>query len=132
MRTSAVGYAFDSLEEVLEKAAYYASFTHNHPEGIKGAQATSVAIFLARTGSKKEDIRSYISKQFGYDLNRTINDIRPDYIYDVSCQGTVPEAIVAFLDSTDYEDAIRCAVSLGGDISHFVPKSVEALLKQQL
>ena len=115
MRTSAVGYAFDSLEEVLEKAEYYASFTHNHPEGIKGAQATSACIFMARMGLSKDEIRANIANQFGYDLNRTINDIRPDYIFNESCQGTVPEAIIAFLDSTDYEDAIRCAVSLGGD-----------------
>ena len=115
MRTSAVGYAYDTLEDVLEKAEHFASFTHNHPEGIKGAQATSACIFMARTGATKEAIRDYVSKQFGYDLNRTIDDIRPDYKFNESCQGTVPEAIVAFLDSTDFEDAIRCAVSLGGD-----------------
>ena len=115
MRTSAVGYAYDTLEDVLEKAEHFASFTHNHPEGIKGAQATSACIFMARKGATKEAIRTYISGQFGYDLNRTIDDIRPDYKFNESCQGTVPEAIVAFLDSTDFEDAIRCAVSLGGD-----------------
>jgi len=115
MRTSAVGYAYNTLEEVLEKAKHYASFTHNHPEGIKGAQATSACIFMARKGESKEQIRSYITKQFDYDLNRTVDDIRPEYVFNESCQGTVPEAIVAFLDSTDFEDAIRCAVSLGGD-----------------
>ena len=115
MRTSAVGYAYNTIEEVLEKAEHFASFTHNHPEGIKGAQATSACIFMARKGATKEAIRTYITKQFGYDLNRTIDDIRPTYEFNESCQGTVPEAIVAFLDSTDFEDAIRCAISLGGD-----------------
>ena len=115
MRTSAVGYAYDTIEEVLEKAKHFASFTHNHPEGIKGAQATSACIFMARKGATKEAIRTYITNQFGYDLNRTIDDIRPTYEFNESCQGTVPEAIVAFLDSTDFEDAIRCAISLGGD-----------------
>ena len=115
MRTSAVGYAYDSIEEVLEKAKYFASFTHNHPEGIKGAQATSACIFMARKGATKEAIRTYITNKFGYDLNHTVDDIRPTYVFNESCQGTVPEAIVAFLDSTDFEDAIRCAISLGGD-----------------
>ena len=115
MRTSAVGFAFDTLEEVLERAEHYAVFTHNHPEGVKGAQATSAAIFMARTGSSKEAIRNYVSAQFGYDLDRTVDGIRPEYEFNESCQGTVPEAIVAFLDSTDFEDAIRNAISLGGD-----------------
>ncbi|MBL6985223.1 MAG: ADP-ribosylglycohydrolase family protein [Candidatus Thioglobus sp.] len=115
MRTSSVGYAYNSIEEVLEKAKHFASFTHDHPEGIKGAQATSACIFMARKGATKEAIRTYITNQFGYDLDRTIDDIRPNYKFNESCQGTVPEAIVAFLDSTDFEDAIRCAVSLGGD-----------------
>lgn len=115
MRTSSVGFAFDSLEEVLTKAELFASYTHNHPEGIKGAQATSACIYLARTGSTKEDIKSYIIDQFGYDLSRTLDEIRPDYKFDVSCQGTVPEAITAFLESTDFEVAIRNAISLGGD-----------------
>jgi len=115
MRTSPVAYAFNTLEEVLSRAKHYASFTHNHPEGIKGAQATSAAIFMARNGTSKEAIRCYISSQFDYDLNRTLDDIRPTYHFDVSCQGTVPEAIIAFLESTDYEDAIRNAISLGGD-----------------
>jgi len=115
MRTSPAGYAFASLDEVLAKAAYYAAFTHNHPEGIKGAQATAAAIFLARTGSSKEEIKSYIIKQFNYDLSRTIAEIRPDYEFDVSCQGTVPQSITAFLESENYEDAIRNAISIGGD-----------------
>ncbi|TNF91623.1 MAG: ADP-ribosylglycohydrolase family protein [Gammaproteobacteria bacterium] len=115
MRTSAVGYTFDTLNEVLEKAEHYASFTHNHPEGIKGAQATSTAIFLARIGESKAEIRSYITDRFHYDMTKTIDEIRPDYSFDVSCQGTVPQAITAFLESLDYEDAIRNAISIGGD-----------------
>ena len=115
MRTSPVAYAFDSLEEVLAKAEYYASFTHNHPEGIKGAQATAAAIYLARTGSTKSDIKSYVIEQFGYDLSQTLDDIRPSYRFDISCQGTVPQAIIAFLESADFEDAMRNAISLGGD-----------------
>jgi ADP-ribosylglycohydrolase len=115
MRTSPVGFLYDSLSEVLDKAEYFASFTHNHPEGIKGAKATSAAIFLSRTGSSKADIKSYITKQFDYDLSTSIDEIRPEYSFDVSCQGSVPQAITAFLESTDYEDAIRNAISIGGD-----------------
>ncbi|MBW6485639.1 MAG: ADP-ribosylglycohydrolase family protein [Syntrophobacterales bacterium] len=115
MRVSPVGFAFATEEEVLRQAKLTAEVTHNHPEGIKGAQAAAIAIFLARTGKDKEQIRNRIAVQFGYDLNRTVDEIRPGYAFDVSCQGTVPEAIVAFLDSTTYEDAIRNAVSLGGD-----------------
>ena len=115
MRTSPVGFAFDTLNEVLARAELYASYTHNHPEGIKGAKATSACIYLARTGSSKDDIKTYVIDQFGYDLSRTLDEIRPDYHFDVSCQGTVPEAITAFLESTDFEDAIRNAISLGGD-----------------
>lgn len=115
MRTSAVGFAYGTLDEVLEKAEKYAAYTHNHPEGIKGAQATSSAIFLARTGSSKADIKDYIVQAFGYDLGRTLDEIRPNYTFNESCQGTVPEAIVAFLESNDFEDAIRNAISLGGD-----------------
>ena len=92
-----------------------AEVSHNHPEGIKGAQATALAVFLAKTGAGKDAIRTRISKLFNYDLNRSVADIRPDYSFDVSCQGTVPEAIIAFLDSKTYEDAVRNAVSLGGD-----------------
>ena len=115
MRTSPVGYVFESLEEVLSKAKQFASFTHNHPEGIKGAQATAAAIFLARKEASKEMIKLYITQQFKYDLTRTIDEIRPDYEFDVSCQGTVPQAITAFIESENYEDAIRNAISIGGD-----------------
>jgi ADP-ribosylglycohydrolase len=115
MRTSPVGYAFENLDDVLQKAEYYAAFTHNHPEGIKGAQATSASIFLARNGAAKEEIKSYITRQFKYDLTRSIDEIRPDHEFDVSCQGTVPQAITAFLESENFEDAIRNAISLGGD-----------------
>lgn len=115
MRVSPVGFAFDELSEVLEEAKRSAEVTHNHPEGVKGAQATAATIFLARQGESKKRIRENIEKRFGYDLSRSVDDIRPDYEYNVSCQGTVPEAITAFLDSTDYEDAVRLAISLGGD-----------------
>ncbi len=115
MRVSPVGFAFDSEDEVLGEAEKTASISHNHPEGVKGAQATALAVFLARIGRTKEEIRAHISQRFGYDLNRTVDDIRPTYFFDISCQGTVPEAIIAFLDSTSYEDAVRNAVSLGGD-----------------
>ena len=115
MRTSPVGWAFNSLEEVLLKAEEYAAVTHDHPEGIKGAQAAATAIFLARTGASKADIRKYASTTFGYDLSRSCDQIRPGYRFDVSCQGTLPPAITAFLESTDFESALRLAVSLGGD-----------------
>jgi ADP-ribosylglycohydrolase len=115
MRVSPIGFAFSSGEEVLQHAKMTAEVSHNHPEGIKGAQATALSVFLARTGTGKEQIRARIVKEFGYDLNRTVDSIRPDYSFDVSCQGTVPEAIIAFLDSESYEDAVRNAVSLGGD-----------------
>ncbi len=115
MRASAIGWAFDTLEETERVAKVSAEITHNHPEGIKGAQATSSAVFLARTGKSKEDIRSYIFDTYGYNLNRTCDDIRKYYHFEDSCQKTVPEAIIAFLDSTDFEDAIRNGVSLGGD-----------------
>lgn len=115
MRVSPVAWCFDTLEEVEEFARISAEITHNHPEGIKGAQATASAIFLARTESSKGLIRAYITERYGYDLTRTLDEIRPSYDFDVSCQGSVPEAIIAFLESTDFEDAIRNAVSLGGD-----------------
>ncbi len=115
MRVSPIGFAFDTQEEVLREAALSAEISHNHPEGIKGAQASALAVFLARTKHDKELIRSEIEKLFGYDLHRTTESIRPTYYFDVSCQGTVPEAIIAFLDSDSYEDAIRNAISLGGD-----------------
>ena len=106
---------FDSLEKTLEVAKETAIVTHNHPEGIKGAQATAAAIYLARTGKSKRDIKQYIETTFSYDLGRTCDEIRPFYRFNESCQGTVPEAIIAFLDSSDFENAIRLAVSLGGD-----------------
>ena len=115
MRVSPVGFAFDSQEVVLQEAARTAEISHNHPEGVKGAKATALAIFLARTTRNKSIIRKEVVDRFGYDLNRTVEDIRPFYRFDVSCQGTVPEAIISFLNSDSYEDAVRNAVSLGGD-----------------
>ena len=115
MRASAVGWFFDTLEETERVAAISAAITHNHPEGIKGAQATAAAIFLARNGKTKEEIRDYIEKTYGYDLHKTWAYWHPIYHWEDSCQGTVPQAMIAFLDSTDFEDAIRKAVSLGGD-----------------
>jgi ADP-ribosylglycohydrolase len=115
MRVSPIGFAFDTPEMVLEEAKKSAEVTHNHPEGIKGAQAVAYAIFLARKGNSKIVIRDTIEKAFGYDLHWTTEEIRPRYQFDPSCQGTVPEAIIAFLESTCFEDAIRNAVSLGGD-----------------
>jgi ADP-ribosylglycohydrolase len=115
MRVSPVGFAFNSIEDVLQEAKKSAEVTHNHPEGIKGALATALAIFRAREGVGKESIRSEISSRFGYNLERTVDEIRPEYRFDVTCQGSVPESIIAFLDSDSWEDAIRNAVSLGGD-----------------
>ena len=115
MRCSANGWMFDTLEETERVAGLSAAITHSHPEGIKGAQSTAAAIFMARNGKSKEEIRNYISTKYGYNLNRTCEEIRPVYDWDSSCQGTVPEAMVAFLDSTDFESSIRLAVSLGGD-----------------
>ncbi|HXG10146.1 MAG TPA: ADP-ribosylglycohydrolase family protein [Gemmataceae bacterium] len=115
MRVSPVGHAYDSLDEVLRRAAESAAVTHNHPEGIKGAQAVAAAVFLARTGHDKAHIRQYVEETFGYPLGEPLNTIRAYYQFDVSCQGSVPPAIIAFLESTDYEDAVRKAVSLGGD-----------------
>ena len=115
MRVSPVGFAFADAETVLAEAKKTADVSHNHPEGIKGAQATALAVFLARTGAGKETIRNQIRERFGYNLDRTVDDIRPGYRFDVSCQGSVLEAIIAFLDSDSYEDAIRNAISLGGD-----------------
>ncbi len=115
MRVSPVGFAFNTEEEVLSEAAKTAGISHNHPEGVKGAQATALSVYLARLGCTKEEIREPISQRFGYNLHRTVETIRPIYFFDVSCQGTVPEAIIAFLDSTSYEDGVRNAISLGGD-----------------
>jgi ADP-ribosylglycohydrolase len=115
MRVSAVGWAFDSAEEVLSEAKKSAEVTHNHPEGIKGAQATALAIFRGRSGTSKDEIREETSRLFKYDLSEPVDSIRKWYGYDVTCPGTVPQAISAFLESNDFEDAIRKAVSLGGD-----------------
>jgi ADP-ribosylglycohydrolase len=115
MRVSPVAWAFDTLEEVLQRARESARVTHNHPEGIKGAQATAAAIFLARSGAAKREVRDEVERRFHYDLSFTLDDIRPTYAFDSSCQGTVPQAIVAFLESSDFEPAVRLAVSLGGD-----------------
>ncbi len=115
MRVSPVGFAFASPTDVLQQAELSAAVTHNHPEGIKGAQAVAMAVMLARTGSSKIDIRDEIASRFDYDLDGKLDDIRRHYEFDVSCQGTVPPAITAFLESDDVEDAIRKSVSLGGD-----------------
>lgn len=115
MRVSPVGYAYNDVAKVLEEAYNSAVVTHNHIEGIKGAQATALAIFMARKNQSKDDIRSKITALFGYDLTRTCDTIRPTYVFEASCQKTVPEAIIAFLDSTSFEDAIRKSISLGGD-----------------
>jgi ADP-ribosylglycohydrolase len=115
MRTSAVGWMFDSIEETERVAEIQAAVTHNHPEGIKGAQATSAAIFMARNDKSKQEIKRYIESKYGYNLSKTCDEIRPTYTYEESCQGTVPPALIAFLDSKDFEDCLRLAVSLGGD-----------------
>ena len=115
MRVSAAGWLYDTLEETRHIARLTAEVTHNHPEGIKGAEADASAIFLARTGSSKDEIKDYIIREFGYDLSRTCDEIRPAYRHVESCQQTVPEAITAFMEGTDFEDVIRTAVSLGGD-----------------
>lgn len=115
MRVSAVGIAFDTMEEVLARARESAAVTHDHPEGIRGAQATAAAVFLARTGRSKSEIQRHVEREFGYDLSRPLAEIREDCVFDESCQRSVPEAMVAFLESNDFEDAVRNAVSLGGD-----------------
>ncbi len=115
MRVSPVGFAFSDTKSVLREAKRSAEVTHNHPEGIKGAQATALSVFMAREGSSKNEIMQIIEATFGYDLSRSIDEIRPDYSFNESCQGTVPEAIIAFLESNDFESAIRLSVSLGGD-----------------
>lgn len=115
MRVGPVGWAFDTIEEILAKAKESAECTHNHPEGIKGAQATALAIMMARHGCDKNEIRSEIEKRFEYDLQFTCEQIRPNYTWGGTCQDSVPQAIVAFLDGEDYEDSIRNAISIGGD-----------------
>jgi ADP-ribosylglycohydrolase len=115
MRVPAIGHAFDALHDVLAEAARSAEVTHNHPEGVKGAQATAAAVFMARQGKSKRYIKDSVEQMFGYDLSITLDEIRPDYEFDESCQGTVPAALIAFLASHDYQDAVRKAISLGGD-----------------
>ena len=115
MRVSAAGWIADDMETVRRLARWSAEVTHNHPEGVKGAEAVAAAILLARMGCEKKEIKEYIVSEFGYDLDRTCDEIRPTYKFDVSCQGSVPEAIIAFLEGNDFEDVIRTAVSLGGD-----------------
>jgi ADP-ribosylglycohydrolase len=115
MRVSPIGFAFDSADTVLSEAKKTAEVTHNHPEGIKGAQATALAVFLARSGNSKKELKQTISDRFAYDLNRSLDEIRPVYTFDISCQGSVPEAIIAFLQGKNYEEVIRNAISLGGD-----------------
>ena len=114
MRVGPVGFACDTLAEVLTQARQSAEVTHNHPEGVRGAQATATAIFLARSGQGKEEIKAHIECEFGYNLSERLEDIRANYRFDVSCQGSVPQSIIAFLESNGYEDAVRNAISLGG------------------
>lgn len=115
MRVSPVGYAYNDVDKVLEGAKNSAIVSHNHEEGIKGAQATALAVFMARKNCSKDEIRNKIVELFQYDMSRTCDTIRPTYMFEASCQKTVPEAIIAFLDSNSFENAIRKAISLGGD-----------------
>nr|MEE4266745.1 ADP-ribosylglycohydrolase family protein [Candidatus Krumholzibacteria bacterium] len=115
MRVSPVGYFLDEEKDVLAEAARSAEVTHNHPEGVKGAQAVALGVFLARRGEDKDTIRQELGSRFGYDLARTTDDIRPGYRFDVSCQGSVPEAIICFLEAGTWQEAVSLAISLGGD-----------------
>ncbi|MCR5735822.1 MAG: ADP-ribosylglycohydrolase family protein [Lachnospiraceae bacterium] len=115
MRVSAAGWLYDSIERTREVARATANVSHNHPEGIKGAESTAAVIYLARNGSSKKEIKEYVIKEFGYDLSRSCDEIRPGYHHVEDCQRTVPEAITAFLEGKDFEDVIRNAISLGGD-----------------
>jgi len=115
MRVSPIGYYAQSLNEALELAKISAEVTHNHPEGIKGAQATAAAIFMARKGHSKNEIREYVQQAFGYDLSRSLVEIRPTFTFDETCQHTVPEAITCFIEGKNYEDVVRLAVALAGD-----------------
>jgi len=115
MRVSPVGFAFNTVTEVLSEAKKSADITHNHPQAVKGAQATALAIFLARAGKGKPFIKREISHRFEYDLERTLNEIRPSYQFEISCEKSVPESIIAFLEPNSLASAIRNAVSLGGD-----------------
>ena len=115
MRVSPVGLYAKTLDEALALAALTASVSHNHPEGVKGAQAIATSVFLCKQGRSKQEIKAYVEKTFHYDLNRTVAEIRPHYKFDVSCQGSAPEAIIAFLEGNSFEEVIRLAISLGGD-----------------
>ncbi len=115
MRVSAVGFAFETMDEVLTWSKRSAEVTHNHPQGIRGAQATAAAIYLAREGGIRDRMKHALEAQFGYDLGARLDDIRPAYAFNETCQGTVPQGLIAFFESTSYEDAIRNAISLGGD-----------------
>ena len=115
MRVSPAGWLYPTLEETRRVARWTAEVTHNHPEGIKGAEAAAGAIFLARTGSGKDPTRAYIIREFGYDLSRTCDEIRPHYHHVETCQKSVPEALTGFFEGADFEDVIRTTVSLGGD-----------------
>jgi ADP-ribosylglycohydrolase len=115
MRVSPIGWYCNRIDDVLAEAKKSAEVSHNHPEGIKGAQAVGAAVFLARTGKTKKEIKKFIIDTFHYDLDRSLDEIRPVYEFDVTCQGSVPEGIIAFLESYDYEHAVRLAVSIGGD-----------------
>jgi ADP-ribosylglycohydrolase len=115
MRVSPVGLYAKTLDEALALAALTASVSHNHPEGVKGAQAIATSVFLCKQGKSKQEIKNYVEQTFGYNLHRTIAEIRPRYGFDVSCQGSVPEAIIAFLEGNSFEEVIRLAISLGGD-----------------
>jgi ADP-ribosylglycohydrolase len=146
MRVCPVGWAFDSVEEVLGEAKRSADVTHNHPEGVRGAQAVALSVYLARRGAAKSKIRREITTRFGYDLKRTADEIRSVYSFDVSCQGSVPESIICFLDSDDFESSVRLAISLGGDADTMacvaggiseacygsVPKSIEFSVRELL
>lgn len=115
MRVSPIGYYAQTLDEALELAKISAEVTHNHPEGVKGAQATAAAIFLARQGKTKQEIRDYVTRTFGYDLSRTLEEIRPTFTFDETCQRTVPESITCYLEGKDFEDVVRLSVALAGD-----------------
>jgi ADP-ribosylglycohydrolase len=146
MRVSPIGFACNTVDEVLREAKRSAEITHNHPEGVKGAQATALAVFLAKEGRDKGEIRQEVSNRLGYDLNRSLDEIRPHYSFDVSCQGSVPESIIAFLESEDFEDAIRNGISLGGDsdtiaciaggIAHafykYIPEEIVSKVRERL
>ena len=115
MRVSGAGWVYDSLERTREVAKATAEVTHNHPEGIKGAECTAAVMYLARTGVPKSEIKEYVIKEFGYDVSKTVDELRPLHHHDESCMDALPKALVSFFEGTSYEDVIRNAVSLGGD-----------------